>query len=170
MARHVVRRLRRLCPEQAGVRPGKAPPSPRLPEPGAPSLNLQVHGRTWPRHTPLFSHVAFLLEASPRLFCHRRTPSFRPPGLLGACPIITSPGADAAPSTPVPRLGVSHRRPRRSPWVSALGGESGRSASVLPTVGALEERTAPTPPAGEKPSGNPRGEYEDGNKHAVSGL
>lgn len=56
-------------PELAGVRPGRVPP---LPEPGAPSPNLQVHACTWPWHTPLFSHVVFLrqeavllLEASP---------------------------------------------------------------------------------------------------------
>lgn len=94
---------RELCAEAGCQAPEGCPRAGRspLPEPGALSPKLLVHARTWPWHTPLFSHVVFLpLEASQaRLF-------FRPPGLLGACPSAASLRADAAPGTPGPRVHI----------------------------------------------------------------
>lgn len=118
----------KAVPELGGVRcPSPAPSPPTCWSTLAPGLGTPLCFRTW------FS--CRWRQARSRLF-------FRAPGLLGACPSAASLRADAAPGTPVPRVHISPSSQCCSPWVSALGGESGRSASVLPTVDALEEVAA----------------------------
>ncbi|XP_029807495.1 serine/arginine repetitive matrix protein 1-like [Suricata suricatta] len=120
--------------------PSPAPPPRTHRSTVAPGLGTPLCFRTWRpccwRQVP-----ASATEELPLVF-------FGSPGPLGAWSVVTSPGADAAPSAPVPRLRVGHRPQPCSPWVSALGDESGRSsACVLRADGALEDRTAPTPHA-----------------------
>ena len=141
--------------------PSLAPPPSTCKSTVAPGLGTPLCFRTWrscrrqvpassaTEELPSFVHLVFS-ERAPSSPPRARTP--RPAHLFHGSVSVTDASA-------------AHRGSQ--PWEARVGDPPLSFPQLAPSKKGLPQHLLPT---GEKPSGNPRGKYEDGNKHAVSGL